>query len=101
MTALLVTAHTIASMITGMEELDVEKEEAQELADALIAIPEVSRWVSDKTSGWANLGLVCLKIYGTRFVAIRNNRKRKPVSVIRGEVQQIIPVEQTPAGPPN
>ncbi len=67
--------HTMLAMMTKVPELMMSEMEAKTLATS---IANVSRHydvgATQKTMDWANLAFVGASIYGTRFLAVRQNR---------------------------
>ena len=75
---ILFSAHTILAAVSKSPEMALDQSEAHQLAEA---IANVSRHydvaATQKTMDWTNL-LMCMGlIYGTRIMAIRNNRARQ------------------------
>lgn len=76
---ILFSAHMMLAHATGMDELSIDQSEANQLASA---VSNVARHyaveASQVTLDWVNLVMALGMIYGTRGIAIRNNRKKKP-----------------------
>lgn len=76
--SILYSAHAMLAGIFKAQEFALDKTEAKSLAEA---ISNVSRHydvaATQKSIDWTNLLMVCGMVYGTRFVAMRENRKAK------------------------
>jgi hypothetical protein len=73
--------------LTNTPELELEKEEAQRLAEAVQRVNDYyDNVVPEVVQVWGNLGAACLQIYGPRIIAARNNRKNNRPALIRSGV---------------
>jgi hypothetical protein len=72
-------------------ELELDEDEAKRLGEAVAAVNDLYDWrISDQATAWTNLAMVAAEVYGSRAVAIMNNRKRaRPIAVIPG--QRVVP----------
>lgn len=79
--ATLFSIHAILAASIKLDELAITQEEAHQLA---AGITNVTRHYAVEASqvalDWVNLVVALGMIYGTRAVAIKNNRKKKPAS---------------------
>lgn len=67
--------------VTKTEELALDQEEAANLAKGIANVARhYSVQASQVSLDWANLAMTLIMVYGTRGVAIKNNRKKKPKS---------------------
>lgn len=99
--------HASLAAILGVQELELDRSEGRQMADAA---KEVLKYypvgLNPKSLAWINLTVVCSGIYGTRFMAWRNRmateaeERRRAATPIRMAPQ---PVNAAPAPtrPPN
>jgi hypothetical protein len=80
LTALLLSLHMMLAAWTKTPELTLEPEEAEKLGKAIDRVQRLYNRaiLSEETSAWVNLIFACGTIYGPRYVALRNQKKRKP-----------------------
>lgn len=73
---LLIGIHQMGAAMLKTPELEISKEEAKQLSDAVQAVAkEYNHVINPKTAAWIQLCIACGGIYGTRIVAIRMREK--------------------------
>lgn len=65
--------------MSGVEELLLSNEEAEQLADAAKRVEALYRadWLSEEAAAWINLVMVAGSVYGPRYIAIRARQRRE------------------------
>lgn len=83
---LLIGIHQMGAAMLKTPELEISKDEAKQLADAVQAVAkEYNHVINPKTAAWIQLCIACGGIYGTRIVAIRMREKQtrnKPKAIV-------------------
>jgi hypothetical protein len=76
-TAVLMSLHMMGAALTGIDELKLEKDEAQQLASAIDHVNEVFGIpkLSEKASALIDITAALATVYGTRIVAIAARKK--------------------------
>lgn len=102
LTEILLNIHVTAATLLHISELELEKDEAKKLSDA---IKEVTKFypvaLDPKKVAIANLLITAGGIYGTRILAYRLTHPKGPKAVKQAEpVQFPGPVKQTVNAPP-
>jgi hypothetical protein len=92
--ALLVSFHGMASFFLKTPELQMSNEEAAMLANGLMNVkkhyPHVEI-MDPKQLAWAQLAGIAMGIYGTRFVAITANNRRKKAQSQPQQSEKVVP----------
>jgi hypothetical protein len=82
----LLSVHAVAASSLHIPELDLDKVEAANLAEA---VAEVARHypttIDPKVLAWVNLTMVAGMVYGPRFWAIRARTKQRPSRPRQGQ----------------
>jgi len=91
--AILLSVHTMAASFFAVPELDIEKSEANNLANAIKSVADhYDVKASEKSLAWANLVSVTAMVYGTRMFAYRARKsmeradtktEKPPANVVR------------------
>ena len=88
--AMLHSIHGMGALMLKIPELAISEQEsammAQGIANVAKHYPDTA--ISEKTLAWSNLLMVMAGVYGTRAVAISNNRKREKVQAARAQAAQ-------------
>jgi hypothetical protein len=88
---MLLSFHTMAAMAFKCPEMALEAQEAQTLA---LAGANVAKYyptvVDERQIAWANLIIVLIGVYGTRFAAVGIRRKREKTRNASAPINNII-----------
>ncbi len=77
---LLVGIHGFLAGMTGVEQLEISKDEGAKQGEALQTLAkEYGHQVNPKVAAWINLGVVCAGIYGPRYGAWKLEQHAKRV----------------------
>ena len=86
LTQVLYSTHLMLSTLMKIEELKLEQGEAKELSDAIVRVNDLygGLVIPEKVLAWINLGIVGIKVYGTRITAhtIRTGKKKQVSTVV-------------------
>ena len=75
---LLIGIHSMGAALTGIEELELDDEEAKKLADATQELGNIyGHSISPKTMAWTNFAAACGVVYGPRIIAYRERIKQE------------------------
>lgn len=95
LTSVLVSLHFMAANLCKIPELNMEKEEAKRLAEAVQKVNELYGMpvFSEKQEAWFNLAVVGCSIYGPRIIAHGINKKKDAANkpgpkVVEGQFAQ-------------
>lgn len=77
--AMLLSMHGMGAMMLKIPELALSEQESAMMAAGIANVAKhyPDTIVSEKTLAWSNLAMVMIGVYGTRTIAIANNRKRE------------------------
>jgi hypothetical protein len=97
---MLLSIHAMMAAITHTPEiaLSVEESKALSLGIANVAKHYPATVVNEKTLAWMNLGMLVMGVYGTRAVAISNNRKRKKRAAAEQAAGNVTPFQPVQFG---
>jgi len=76
---MLLSMHGMGAMMLKIPELALSEQESAMMAAGIANVAKhyPDTIVSEKTLAWSNLAMVMIGVYGTRTIAIANNRKRE------------------------
>lgn len=74
---LLIGIHQMGAAMLKTPELEISKDEAKQLSDAVQAVAkEYNHVINPKTAAWIQLCVACGAVYGARIVAVRMREKQ-------------------------
>ena len=95
---LLMGIHSMGAFFLGIEELELDDQEAKKMGEAVTELGNVyGKSISPKTMAWANLASVCGMVYGSRLIAYRHRINSMPKPVIQPGPQKVPPRPAPPA----
>lgn len=76
---MIASAHLMLAKITSVSELDIDEDEAVKMGDAIQRVNDLFEGsvLSPKVAALGNLAFVMGSVYVPRFIAIKNNRRKK------------------------
>lgn len=100
---ILFSIHTVMAAMSGVPELNLDEQEAKDVAKAVQAVGEHYKIILDpKTAAWLELGRVCGVVYGPRAVSIwvRMQMQAKTVPPTQKPKAAFSPAPLPPDPPP-